>query len=78
MAVTVYTLPSCVQCDQSKRFLKKNNIEFTEVDLSTDEAAMAHVKALGHMSAPVIETETANWSGFRPDHLNALVAAQAA
>ncbi|MEY4945034.1 MAG: glutaredoxin-like protein NrdH, partial [Actinomycetota bacterium] len=28
MAVTVYTLPACVQCDSTKRMLQRNQIEY--------------------------------------------------
>lgn len=71
--VTVYTLPSCVQCDSTKRYLQRNLIEFREVDLSQDETAMEHVRELGHTQAPVVEVGDTNWSGFRMDQLNKLV-----
>jgi glutaredoxin-like protein NrdH len=31
--------------------------------------------AMGHMQAPVVVTDDANWSGFRPDRLKELAAA---
>lgn len=74
MSVTVYTLPSCVQCDTTKRLLTRNNVEFTVIDLSEDEAAMNMVRALGYAAAPVVVAGDEHWSGFRPDRLNALVA----
>jgi glutaredoxin-like protein NrdH len=70
--VTVYTLPACVQCDSTKRVLKKNSVEFNEVDLSQDEGAYEMVKALGYQSAPVVIAGDVHWSGFRPDMLNTL------
>lgn len=70
--VTVYTLPACVQCDSTKRVLKKNSVEFNEVDLSQDENAYNMVKALGYQAAPVVIAGDAHWSGFRPDMLNTL------
>ena len=45
MSVKVYTLPSCVQCDSTKRMLKKNSIEFEEVDMSEDPIALEMVKS---------------------------------
>lgn len=72
--VTVYTLPSCVQCDSTKRLLTKNEIPFNEVDLSTDERAMVMVRDLGYKSAPVVVVGEDHWSGFRPDKLSTLAA----
>jgi glutaredoxin-like protein NrdH len=71
--VTVYTLPSCVQCDSTKRYLARNLIEYREIDLSKDEAAMEHVRTLGHTQAPVVIAGDEHWSGFRMDQLNKLV-----
>jgi glutaredoxin-like protein NrdH len=72
--VTVYTLPSCVQCDNTKRVLTKNGISFETVDLSTDETAMEMVKTLGYQAAPVVIAGDDHWSGFRPDRIAALSA----
>lgn len=70
--VVVYTLPSCVQCDSTKRVLTKKEIPYQEIDLSLDEAAMELVKSLGYVAAPVVVAGDDHWSGFRPDRLNAL------
>jgi glutaredoxin-like protein NrdH len=70
--ITVYTLPSCVQCDSTKRVLTKNSIEYQVVDLSQDEVAMEMVKELGYNAAPVVVAGDDHWSGFRPDKLAAL------
>lgn len=70
--VVVYTLPSCVQCDSTKRVLTKKEIPYQEIDLSLDEAAMELVKSLGYVAAPVVIAGDDHWSGFRPDRLNAL------
>lgn len=70
--VIVYTLPSCVQCDSTKRVLTKNSIEYQEVDLSQDEQAMEFVKGLGYNAAPVVVAGDEHWSGFRPDRLSSL------
>lgn len=71
--VTVYTLPSCVQCDSTKRMLTRNGIEFQSVDLSQDESAMVMVKGLGYSAAPIVVTGDDHWSGFRMDKISALV-----
>jgi glutaredoxin-like protein NrdH len=70
--VTVYTLPSFVQCESTKNYLSKLEIEFKTVDLSEDEIAMDLVKSLGYQAAPVVVSGESHWSGFRPDKLDSL------
>ncbi len=70
--VTVYTLPSCVQCESTKKYLKNKDVAFEVVDLSEDAAAMELVKSLGYQAAPVVVAGEDHWSGFRPDKLSAL------
>lgn len=74
MTVTLYTLPSCVQCDSTKKVLQRNEIPYNEIDLSVDDSAMEMVKSLGYASAPVVVAGDEHWSGFRPDRLSALAA----
>jgi glutaredoxin-like protein NrdH len=74
LTVTLYTLPSCVQCDSTKKVLQKNEIPYNEIDLSVDDSAMEMVKALGYASAPVVFAGEDHWAGFRPDKLSALAA----
>ena len=33
--ITVYTGPICNYCDATKRLLKRNSLEFTEIDISS-------------------------------------------
>jgi glutaredoxin-like protein NrdH len=70
--VTVYTLPACVQCESTKKYLKNKDVPFEVVDLSEDAAAMELVKGLGYQAAPVVIAGDDHWSGFRPDKLSAL------
>ena len=42
---------------------------------SEDETARAHVKPLGHLQVPVVETASTSWSGFRPDLITILAKA---
>jgi glutaredoxin-like protein NrdH len=71
--VTVYTLPSCVQCESTKKYLTNKDVPFETVDLSQNEAAMERVRGLGYQAAPVVIAGDDHWSGFRPDKLNALI-----
>ncbi|PDQ35028.1 MAG: NrdH-redoxin [Candidatus Lumbricidophila eiseniae] len=74
MAVTVYTKPSCVQCNATYRALDSKGIEYEILDLSEDEGALAQVKELGYLQAPVVITDEGHWSGFRPDKIAELAA----
>ncbi|ODT41718.1 MAG: NrdH-redoxin [Microbacterium sp. SCN 70-200] len=59
MAITVYTKPSCVQCNATYRALDSKGID-------------EHVKSLGYLQAPVVVTDEDHWSGFRPDKIDEL------
>ncbi|GAA1046464.1 MULTISPECIES: glutaredoxin-like protein NrdH [Rothia] len=72
MSVTVYTKPACVQCNMTYRALDKNGIDYTTVDVTEDAAALARIKELGYMQAPVVIAGDEHWSGFQPDRINAL------
>lgn len=69
MAVTLYTKPSCVQCNASKTHLDSKGVEYNIIDLSENPDALATVKELGYLQAPVIVTEDDHWSGYRPDKI---------
>ena len=72
MKITVYTKPSCVQCNATKRALVKAGLAHEEVDLTASAADLAMVKGLGYQQAPVVVAGGEHWSGFRPDNIKAL------
>ncbi|GGA61874.1 NrdH-redoxin [Pseudoclavibacter endophyticus] len=71
-SITVYSKPACVQCTATKRALDKQGIEYEIFDLSVDDKALATVKELGYMQAPVVVAGDEHWSGFRPDKISEL------
>lgn len=71
--ITVYTKPSCVQCDATKRHLKKLNLEFETVDITQDEEAYNKIVGMGFQAAPVVIADDKSWSGYQPDKINGLV-----
>lgn len=73
-AVTVYTKPSCPQCDMTKKLLDRLGVEHSTVDVTADPEAHAYVTGLGYQAAPVVVVNGGerHWSGFRPDHLKEL------
>ncbi|PFG39721.1 ribonucleoside-diphosphate reductase class Ib glutaredoxin subunit [Georgenia soli] len=78
MSITVYSKPSCVQCDATYRALNKQGLEYEVVDITTDAEALENVRALGYQQAPVVFADGDHWSGFRPDKIKALAAHKAA
>lgn len=77
--ITVFTKPACVQCRFTKTKLDQLGIPYDTIDVSVDEEALAKVKALGYLTAPVVLVERegeddAHWGGFQPDRIEAQAA----
>lgn len=74
MKVTVYTKKPCPQCDMTKMLMKREGIEFEEVDLLADLELLEKFKAEGLLQAPIIVlgNDGRRWSGFRPDLIEQL------
>jgi glutaredoxin-like protein NrdH len=78
MSITVYSKPACVQCEATKRALDKKGLRYDVVDVTEDPEALALVRELGYLQAPVVVADETHWSGFRPDQITALAAKVAA
>lgn len=74
MAITVYTKPSCVQCNATYRALDAKGLTYEIIDISQDADALALVKSLSYLQAPVVITDDDHWAGFRPDKIDDLAA----
>lgn len=70
--VTVYSKPSCVQCNATYKALDKKGVEYQAIDISQNPEALEYVRSLGYMQAPVVVTGQDHWSGFRPDKIESL------
>ena len=58
MKVKVYSTQACPYCHMAKDFLKQNNIEFEDIDVSRDQkAAQEMIEKSGQMGVPVIEID---------------------
>lgn len=58
MKVIVYTTPACPFCVMVKNFLKQNNIQFEEIDVSADKSKAEYItEKTGAMSVPVTEID---------------------
>lgn len=63
--VKIYSTPTCPWCKKAKEFFKANNVKFTDVDVSADEAAQKEmVEKSGQMGVPVIEIDGKILVGF--------------
>lgn len=71
--ITIFSKPSCVQCDQTKKFLDKNNLEYRVFDVSQDKGALLIVSGMGFKSVPVVVTDDEVWAGYQADKLKALI-----
>lgn len=74
--IKVYSKPDCMQCAMTKEFLKQNNVEFEEINVEENEAALELIKQHGYFSLPVVTTNDSfdgSWCKFRIDKLEELV-----
>jgi len=63
--IEIYSTPTCPYCKQAKEFLKENNVEFTNFDVSTDtKKAQEMIEKSGQMGVPVLDIEGEIIVGF--------------
>jgi glutaredoxin-like protein NrdH len=72
MKITVWTKPGCSQCDMTCKQLDKRGIIYSIRRLDRSPKAVDRFLELGLMAAPIVETDTKRWSGFRLDKINSL------
>ncbi len=69
--VKVYSTPTCPFCIQTKRFLKDNNVEFEDIDVSKDhEKAQEMMDKTGQMGVPVLDVNGKIIIGFDRDAIS--------
>jgi len=72
--VKIYSTPTCPFCIMAKKFLKDNNIEFEDIDVSRDKkAAEEIVMKTGQMGVPVVEIDGEIVIGFDRDKIKKLL-----
>ncbi len=63
--VIIYTTPTCGYCHMAKQYFNENGIEYTEFDVSSDQAkAEEMVTKSGQMGVPVIQIDERLIIGF--------------
>jgi glutaredoxin 3 len=66
--ITVYSTPACPWCHKLKDWLKQNNLEFKDIDVSKDRAAaMEMINKSGQMGVPVADVNGTIIVGFDQD-----------
>lgn len=73
MDIRIYTLPSCVQCEMTKKQFNLHGLTYTSIDLASNPEALAEIEQFGYASAPVIVAGEQHWAGFKYDRINGLV-----
>lgn len=72
--VKVYSTPTCPWCTRAKNYLKSNNVQFEDIDVSTDrEKAMEMVKKSGQQGVPVIEIDGQIVIGFDQNKIDKML-----
>jgi glutaredoxin-like YruB-family protein len=68
--VTIYTTPTCPYCTRAKQFLKENNVDFQNIDVSSDpDKADEIMQKSGQMGVPVLDIEGDIIVGFDQDKI---------
>jgi len=65
MQVTIYSLPNCVQCNQTKKVFTTLGVEYAEVLLDENPEKAAEFLDKGYKAAPIVTAGNEIWSGFR-------------
>ena len=72
--IKIYSTPSCVYCKTLRSYLTSKNIEFSDIDVSTNEKELEHmVKVSGQMGVPVVEIDDNVIVGFDKNRIDELL-----
>ncbi len=65
--ITVYSGPMCRYCDAAKKLLERNNLEFTDIDVSTKDGLRDEMtkKANGRRTIPQIFFNDEHVGGYQ-------------
>ena len=72
--VKVYSTPTCPYCVTLKEFLKENNIEFEDIDVSKDKVALDKmIKKSKQLGVPVVDIDGQIIVGFDKQKISELL-----
>ena len=70
MNIKVYSTPTCPYCTMVKKFLRENNVEFEDIDVSSDRnAAQELIDKSAQTGVPVIDIDGSIIVGFNKPKL---------
>jgi len=70
--VKVYSTPTCPYCIRLKEYLKQKNINFQNIDVASNKAALDDmIKLTGQMGVPVIVIDGSAIIGFDKENIDA-------
>lgn len=63
--IKIYSTPTCTWCQKVKRYLKSNSLEYTDIDVSDNDAARDKMQKIsGQSGVPVIVINNTVIVGF--------------
>ena len=69
--IKVFSTPTCPYCTMAKQYLKENNVNFEDIDVSSNtDAQQEMVEKSGQMGVPVISINDKIIVGFDKDKIN--------
>mgnify|MGYP001579149960 CR=1 FL=1 len=69
-SVKIYTTPTCVYCKMTEEFFHKNNVQYQEFNVASDDAAREEMINKSHqMGVPVIDVDGEIFVGFNKPEL---------
>jgi len=72
--ITIYSTPTCVYCNNLKKYLTEKNIKYEEVDVSKDQQALEKmINISGQMGVPVSDIDGNIVIGFDKPKIDELL-----
>ena len=72
--VKVYSTPTCPYCLKVKEYLKQKNIDFKNIDVTSDQAAVEEmIQLTGQMGVPVVVADGNSVVGFDKSKIDSLL-----
>lgn len=69
-SVKIYSTSTCPHCIRAKQFLKENNIQFEDYNVSVDQnKAQEMIKKSGQMGVPVLDIDGEIIVGFDKERI---------
>ena len=72
--IRIFSTPACPYCETLKEFLKERSIEFEDIDVSKNPAAVEEmVQKSGQMGVPVVDIDGNIVVGFDKEQIEKLL-----